>query len=149
MPNETKREYEFGSYRLDAVERFLYLDGQPMPLPPKVFDTLLVLVENSGRVVEKTVLMEKVWPDVAVEENNLTQNVSLLRKTLGDSGDGRKFIETVPRRGYRFTAVVTTTLPMLEGPTPKASANGGAAAPISCRAGDRDDHDSLPPQDFC
>ena len=67
MPNETKREYEFGSYRLDAVERFLYLDGQPIPLPPKVFDTLLVLVENSGRVVEKTVLMEKVWPDVAVE----------------------------------------------------------------------------------
>jgi len=106
MPKETKCVYEFGSYRLDSSERFLYREKQPVPLPPKVIDTLLVLVENSGRVVEKAVLMETVWPDVVVEENNLTQNVSLLRKTLGDSADNRQFIETIPRRGYRFMAPV-------------------------------------------
>ncbi|MBZ5621553.1 MAG: winged helix-turn-helix domain-containing protein [Acidobacteriia bacterium] len=111
MPKETKCVYEFGSYRLDSAERFLYRQEQPIPLPPKVIDTLLVLVENSGRVVEKAVLMETVWPDVVVEENNLTQNVSLLRKTLGDSGDNRQFIETIPRRGYRFIAPVKIVAP--------------------------------------
>jgi len=106
MAKETKVSYEFGSYRLDSGDRLLYRGDQPVPLPPKVIDTLLVLVENSGHVVEKAVLMEQVWPDVTVEENNLTQNVSLLRKTLGASGDDRGFIETIPRRGYRFVAPV-------------------------------------------
>src|SRR5262245_54447039 len=100
MAQQIKGSYEFGSYRLDSGDRLLYRDNQPVPLPPKVIDTLLVLVENSGHVVEKTVLMEKIWPDVTVEENNLTQNVSLLRKTLGAAGDERGFIETIPRRGY-------------------------------------------------
>ena len=81
--------------------------------------------------------MEQVWPDVAVEENNLTQNVSMLRKTLGDSGDGRKFIETVPRRGYRFIALVTTTLPTVEGPVPKVSDDGVAPTSKSGVAGPR------------
>jgi DNA-binding winged helix-turn-helix (wHTH) protein/Tol biopolymer transport system component len=106
MGQQTKDSYAFGSYRLDSGDRLLYRDDQPVPLPPKVIDTLFVLVENSGHLVEKTVLMEKVWPDVAVEENNLTQNVSLLRKTLGAAGDDRGFIETIPRRGYRFVASV-------------------------------------------
>jgi len=105
MLEQNRLVYEFDRYRLDAGDRLLYRNGEPVPLPPKVIDTLLVLVERHGRVVEKAVLIATVWPDVTVEENNLTQNVSLLRKTLGD-GDDRKFIETIPRRGYRFVAPV-------------------------------------------
>ncbi|HYW45327.1 MAG TPA: transcriptional regulator, partial [Bryobacteraceae bacterium] len=103
MLEQNRLVYEFDRYRLDAGDRLLYRNGEPVPLAPKVIDTLLVLVERHGRVVEKAVLIATVWPDVTVEENNLTQNVSLLRKTLGD-GDDRKFIETIPRRGYRFVA---------------------------------------------
>jgi DNA-binding winged helix-turn-helix (wHTH) protein len=105
MLEQTRLSYEFDRYQLDAGDRLLYRNGEPVPLPPKVIDTLLVLVERHGRVVEKAVLFATVWPDVAVEENNLTQNVSLLRKTLA-AGDDRKFIETIPRRGYRFVAPV-------------------------------------------
>jgi DNA-binding winged helix-turn-helix (wHTH) protein/Tol biopolymer transport system component len=98
--------FEFGRFRLDRTERFLFQDGAPVPLSPRLFDTLLILVENSGHVVEKNDLMQKIWTDVAVEENNLTQNISALRKILGDSLEGPKFIETIPKRGYRFVAPV-------------------------------------------
>jgi DNA-binding winged helix-turn-helix (wHTH) protein/Tol biopolymer transport system component len=98
--------FEFGRFRLDRTDRFLFQDGAPVPLSPRLFDTLLILVENSGHVVEKNDLMQKIWTDVAVEENNLTQNISALRKILGDSLEGPKFIETIPKRGYRFVAPV-------------------------------------------
>ena len=98
--------YEFGRFRLDASERVLLRDRDPVPLTPKVFEILLALVERGGHIVEKEDLMKKVWPDTFVEEGNLTQNVSLLRKALGENRDSPQFIETVARRGYRFVAAV-------------------------------------------
>jgi DNA-binding winged helix-turn-helix (wHTH) protein len=98
--------YRFGLFRLDATERQLWGASGVVPLTPKAFDTLLILVEQSGHVLSKEELMERVWPDSFVEENNLAQNISMLRKALGEGG-GEKFIETVPKRGYRFVAHVT------------------------------------------
>lgn len=98
--------YEFGRFRLDAGERVLLRDRELVPLTPKVFDILLALVEKQGHIVEKEDLMKRVWPDTFVEEGNLTQNVSVLRKALGESSGSQQFIETIPRRGYRFVATV-------------------------------------------
>jgi len=106
MRKRTRQLYEFGPFRLDADERLLIRDGRMTPLPPKVFDTLLVLVENSGRVVSKDELMQSLWPDTFVEESNLTQNISQLRRALGDGAADAQYIETVPKRGYRFIAGV-------------------------------------------
>ena len=103
---KTNRAYGFGPYRLDAEERVLRRDGQPVTLPPKDLETLLVLVENAGHIVEKEELLEKVWPGVFIEEGNLARHVFNLRQVLGDSPDGRPYIETIPRRGYRFIAAV-------------------------------------------
>jgi DNA-binding winged helix-turn-helix (wHTH) protein/Tol biopolymer transport system component len=106
MFTQPRHLFEFGRFRLDPTERFLFQDGAAVPLSPRLFDTLLVLVENRGHVVQKNDLMQKVWNDVAVEENNLTQSISALRKILGDNLDTPKFIETIPKRGYRFVAPV-------------------------------------------
>jgi DNA-binding winged helix-turn-helix (wHTH) protein len=106
MFKQPRHLFEFGRFRLDRTERFLFQDGAAIPLSPRLFDTLLVLVENRGHVVQKNDLMQKVWNDVAVEENNLTQSISALRKILGDNLDGPIFIETIPKRGYRFVAPV-------------------------------------------
>ena len=102
-----RRFYQFGSFRLDVTQRLLFRGQDPVPLPPKVLDTLLALAQNRGRIVGKDELMRMVWPDTFVEENNLNQNISVLRKVLGEGKDGRKYIETVPRRGYRFVAPVS------------------------------------------
>ena len=99
-------KYEFGAFRLDPSERLLMRDGEPVPLAPKVFDTLTALIEDSGRLLEKEELMSKLWPDTFVEEATLTRNISDLRKALGESTGKQKFIETVPKRGYRFIAPV-------------------------------------------
>ncbi|HEX8139606.1 MAG TPA: alpha/beta fold hydrolase [Pyrinomonadaceae bacterium] len=107
MSRGVKRLYRFGRFKLNKAERLLLCDSTPVPLTPKVFDTLLVLVENSGHVVSKEELIQKVWPDSFVEENNLAQNISILRKALGEGASGLKFIETVPKRGYRFVADVS------------------------------------------
>jgi len=101
--------YDFGRFRLKPAERVLLREGEPVPLTPKVFDILITLVEKSGQVVEKDDLMKRVWPTTFVEEGNLTQNVSLLRKALGETPGGSQFIETVPRRGYRFVAKINET----------------------------------------
>lgn len=106
---QIKRFYEFGPFRVDASERVLLREGKPVMLTPKLFDTLLALVERSGHIVEKAELMETVWPGTFVEESNLSSSVSLLRKTLGSAEDGQPYIETVPRRGYRFAAAVELT----------------------------------------
>jgi TolB-like protein/DNA-binding winged helix-turn-helix (wHTH) protein len=98
--------YEFGPFVLDPGERLLRHGASRMELPPRAFDTLLVLVENSGRLLEKDSLMRTVWGDTVVEENNLSQVVYLLRKALRDGEDGSRYIETVPKRGYRFVAAV-------------------------------------------
>ena len=98
--------YEFGRFRISTGDRVLFRDREIVPLTPKVFDILLALVENSGEVISKDGLMKKVWPDSFVEEGNLTQNISLLRKALGEGQNGHQYIETVARRGYRFVAPV-------------------------------------------
>ena len=99
--------YQFGPFCLNAEERVLLREGRMVPLPAKAVRTLLVLLRNKGHVVEKDVLMEEVWPNEFVEEGNLAQNIFMLRKALGESVDGAKYIETVPRRGYRFLQAVT------------------------------------------
>lgn len=107
MSKQTKRFYVFGVFRIDVAERVLFGEKGVVSLTPKAFDTLLVLVENSGHVLSKEALMEKVWPDSFVEENNLAQNISALRKALDEEGvRPQKYVETVPKRGYRFIADV-------------------------------------------
>jgi TolB-like protein/DNA-binding winged helix-turn-helix (wHTH) protein len=100
------RQYEFGSFRLDVTERLLLCNGERVPLPSKIFDTLLALVENTGRLVTKDELMSRLWPDSFVEEVTLARNISDLRKALSEFSGGQHYIETVPRHGYRFKAPV-------------------------------------------
>src|SRR5215831_1335667 len=102
-----RRFYTFGPFRLDVAEKLLLCDGQMVTLTVKDFETLLVLVENGGRLLEKDEFLKRVWPDTFVEENNLAKHVSTLRRALGEDKNGRKYIETVPRRGYRFVCPVS------------------------------------------
>lgn len=106
MLENPNRVYEFSDFRIDPGERILIFRGETIPLTPKVFDTLLLLVQNAGRTVSKERMMEEVWEGSFVEENNLAQNISILRKVLGERDDGLRCIETVPKRGYRFVAPV-------------------------------------------
>ena len=108
MANENNGLYEFGPFRLDAGQRLLLRDDRPIPLQPKAFETLLVLVRNSEKVVLKDELLNAVWADTFVQESNLTQNIFVLRKALGDNDGGRRYIITVPGRGYRFAGKVRT-----------------------------------------
>jgi DNA-binding winged helix-turn-helix (wHTH) protein/Tfp pilus assembly protein PilF len=98
--------YRFASFRLNVPERTLELNGKPLSLSPKAWEVLRVLIVHRGRVVERQMLMDEVWPGTFVEENNLAFNISVLRKVLGESAATPKFIETVPKRGYRFIAPV-------------------------------------------
>jgi len=98
--------YEFGPFRINVTERLLQRGDELVPLSPKVFDTLLILVENHGHVVAKGELMQLLWPDTFVEESSLTQNISLLRRALTGIESDRQYIETIPKRGYRFIADV-------------------------------------------
>ena len=103
MAIKARHVYQFGAFRLDATDRLLYREGELIALAPKTFDTLLLLVTNSGQVLGKDEMMKQLWPDTFVEEGTLAQYISLLRKALGDSA---AWIENHPRRGYRFTAPV-------------------------------------------
>ncbi len=98
--------YQFGDFRLNIAERVLESGGRPVPLAPKALEVLIALIEARGHIVEKDDLMKKVWPGIFVEENNLTFNVSVLRKVLREDSTSRRYIETVPKRGYRFIAEV-------------------------------------------
>jgi DNA-binding winged helix-turn-helix (wHTH) protein/Tol biopolymer transport system component len=102
MTRQTKRFCDFGPFRLDRQRRSLTRGAETLPLPPKAYDVLLFLIEHPGRVVEKSEFLHAVWPDTFVEEGNLSQNIFLLRKTLGDGQEGQRFILTVPGVGYRF-----------------------------------------------
>lgn len=116
MNNQINNLYEFGEFRINVSERLLQRSGEDVPLPPKVFDLLLALVVRHGQVVTKDQLMSEVWPDTFVEETNLKVYVSTLRKALGEGTEGAKFIETLPRRGYRFAGSVTEII--LDRPAP-------------------------------
>ena len=118
----SKQLYRFGAYTLDAEERVLLRDGQPVTLPPKDLETLLVLVERAGHIVDKDELLKRVWPGVFIEEGNLSRRIFNLRQALGDAPDGRPFIETIPKRGYRFTAI--------EPQSEEAAENGSESIPI-------------------
>lgn len=115
--------YVFGAFRLDARERVLWRHGHPVPLTPKAIEILIALVTRHGHIVEKAELMQSVWPEVAVEESNLSQHIYTLRKVLGQADDGRSYIETVPRRGYRLVVPVREVL----GDPPSA----GGAQPLT------------------
>lgn len=104
--------YEFGEFRLDEAERLLSRRGVTVPLTPKAFDLLLALVDQPGRLLDKETLLSTLWPDSFVEENNLADNIFKLRRVLGDGENGRRFIETVPKRGYRFVADVRAVAPL-------------------------------------
>jgi len=107
MTLNRKRLYEFGPFQIDADERLLRRGGEVLPLPPKAIETLLALAASAGRVLEKDELIRTVWPDTFVEEGGLARNISLLRRVLGDVTDKAQYIETIPRRGYRFIASVS------------------------------------------
>jgi DNA-binding winged helix-turn-helix (wHTH) protein len=106
MDKKTGHFYAFPPFRLDARKRLLLRDNQPVPLTSKAFDTLLLLVQNGQRVMEKDELMKLLWPDSFVEEANLAQNISMLRKALGETPNEHRYILTVPGRGYQFVAEV-------------------------------------------
>src|SRR5450631_5691 len=100
--------YEFGEFQVDAGRRLLLgRDGRVLTLTPKVFDTLIYMVEHTEAVLDKNTLMKAIWPDTVVEENNLNQNISILRRVLGENRAANSYIVTVPGRGYRFVAPVT------------------------------------------
>jgi len=125
MPNETKRIFEFGVFRLDVSERLLSSGDKPLTLTPKVFDLLVLMVENPGRLLEKDWILQSLWPDTFVEEANLTVNISTLRKTLGPGGS--VLIETVPKKGYRFTGVVRE----IRVATPRPAVSQGGVGPLA------------------
>ncbi len=124
MSLQGKNFYAFGPFRLDCEKRVLVREGVPVPLGPKAVETLVVLVENAGRLVDKDNLMRRVWPDVFVEEGNLNKNIFVLRKLLGQWGEDREYIETVPKRGYRFVAPVNEVTHAEVSPKPPPSAGG-------------------------
>src|SRR5687767_10294353 len=147
MSENNTHGYEFGPYRLDLAQRVLTRAGETVSLTPKATDILTLLVTNAGQLVPRDELLKQIWPETFVEESNLTQNIFLLRRTLGDDRPAPKYIETVVRRGYRFIANVRTTgaADALARPTPGSqSANGNhvspsvAVLPFLNRTGDHD-----------
>jgi TolB-like protein/DNA-binding winged helix-turn-helix (wHTH) protein/Tfp pilus assembly protein PilF len=106
MLKQEEHIYEFGSFRLNIRAKLFLKENKPVPLNPKTFELLAMLVQRSGHLVEKEELLRELWPDSFVEESNLTQNIYLLRKALGEDTHGHVYIKTVPRHGYRFVAEV-------------------------------------------
>jgi TolB-like protein/Flp pilus assembly protein TadD len=125
VPQSPSQHYEFGPFCLDAGKRLLARDGSPVPLTAKVFDTLLHLVQHSGTALGKEELIGAIWPDTVVEENNLNQNISLLRRVLGDGRTEPRYIVTVPGYGYQFVAEVKSSR---ERSSPLSRADGASIA---------------------
>jgi DNA-binding winged helix-turn-helix (wHTH) protein/TolB-like protein len=122
MVSQSRTIYRFAGFALDCQERLLEKDGVPLPIGPKVFDALVLLVENRGALVDRPTMRERLWTGQIVEDGTLARVIADLRKTLGDVGDERRFVETVPKFGYRFVAPVVAHVepPVLtsEQPTP-------------------------------
>lgn len=137
MANSANPVYEFGPFRLDAAERLLLRAGHPVPLTPKAFDTLRYFVENHQRLLSKDELIAQLWPDSFVEESNLAQNVSAVRRALGEKPEGGQYIETVPKRGYRFVGEVTQSW---------EPARQSATAPALAPAGGEPQTQPAPPE---
>ena len=106
MSEQLRTGYEFGSFFLDVNKRRLLRNGEPLPLAPKVLETLLVLIDNRERALTKDELLKQIWGDTVVEEGGLTRNISILRKTLGEKPDEHQYVITLPTRGYQFVAEV-------------------------------------------
>src|SRR5438876_748361 len=115
VTNGARRFYEFGPFRLDPNRHRLFCGDEVVALSPKAIQTLILLVENRGKLLERETLMDALWPHVIVEDANLTVAVSQLRKALNQNGDNAEFIETIPRVGYRFVANVCE---VIEEPAP-------------------------------
>ena len=137
MSPPRKQSYEFGPFRLDRQERLLLRDGATVTLTPKAFDLLLALVERHGRLVEKEELFQTVWPDTIVEESNLSSNIALIRRALGDGENGLKFIETAPKRGYRFVASVREISRAVTGDSTEAAPPASAVPAETVRPSER------------
>ena len=133
MEAPVHQRYLFGPFLLDPQEKVLLRKGQPLALPLKALETLLALVEHRGHVIEKVELLERVWPNTFVEEATLTQNIFTLRKALGDSPNGHEYIETIPRRGYRFVAPVHLVNGGRDLEEPTDLTSHGASPSISAR----------------
>lgn len=141
MSAQTKDFYEFDDFRIDLSEKVLLRDEKPVSLTPKVFDTLLVFLENPGRLIEKDELMERLWHQSFVEESNLSFNIMMLRKALGDSAAEPRYIETVPKRGYRFIgkvqqshAIKAVTGNILDSAASNAPTTLGTVSPVALAA---------------
>lgn len=128
MPEPNSHFYEFGPFRVDTRKRLLFRDGEVVPITPKAFDILLTLIERNGEVLSKDDLMNAVWSETVVEENNLTRNISSLRKALGEKPDEHRSVVTIPGRGYRFVAEVKA---LIGGDSGLAVEKVGAAGVIS------------------
>lgn len=139
-PAPEKIVYEFGPFRLELREHRLVREGHPVPLTGKAFDTLRVLVERHGTLVSKRELMNAVWPQTTVEENNLDRNISMVRKALGEKATGPQYIETVPRVGYRFVAQLSDPAAgdVADTPLPAEEISAIAVLPFADMSPDRD-----------
>ena len=127
-----RRIYAFEGFRVDAQRRVLSrAGGDPIPLAPKVFDTLLYFVEHQGELLDKRALLEAIWPHVIVEENNLNQSISTLRRVLGERPGEHRFIVTEPGRGYRFVASVAQSQKTSEGFEPAITEPEDALAALT------------------
>jgi len=111
MSSTPPSAYRFGGFSLLPADKQLIYDGKPVPLPPKAFDTLLLLVQNQGHLLEKDAFLKRIWPDSFVEEVALAHSISQVRKALRAGTPASEFIETVPKRGYRFIAAVEAVAP--------------------------------------
>ena len=136
---QSRQLYQFGDFELDPAEQILRRDGQPVSLTPKTFDLLVFLVEHRGRLVTKDQILEAVWQDSFVEESNLTVSVSALRKALGEKRGENQYIDTVPKKGYRFTANVTEVAGLLAPKMASQTAVGGSSARAAAASGDSEE----------
>ena len=138
MPSLSNHLYRFGEFTVDADQRVLLRHGKPLLLAPKVLETLLTLVQNGGRIIEKEELMKQVWPDTFVEESNLTYCIVQLRKTLGDEARHPRYIETIPKRGYRFIGDVEVSSSDVKTPVVELEVASIAVLPFLDLSPDRD-----------
>src|SRR5690606_22670737 len=134
VPAPTAASFEFDDFTVDLGQRTLYRRGEPLPLPSRAFDTLVYLIEHRHRCVRKDEIIGTIWHDVVVTDDSLIHAISVLRRALGDERHQPKFIQTVPRRGYRFVADVKT--PQAGVPAQDSAAEDAAATPNPGSAGD-------------